>query len=551
MGKGRAPEGAGRLLGGSAALSASAIISKLIGMIYKIPLVKYVGLEGMAYFLAANHIYIFLFVISTSGLPVAVSILVAEAAAGRERAVKLGRAGEAGGADGGEAVFRAALRIFLIIGGAGMALMLAAATPLADMIAIGGAARSIAAISPAVLMACVSGAYRGYFQGRGIMRHTAISQIIEAAGKLGLGLAGALFALGRGYESESVAACAIAGITAGVALATLYLAVSKRLYDARRGVRRGSGQVTRGILSRLLRIALPITVSSAMLGLGGLIDTSLIANCLGAAGFSASMANKLYSSYGNIALPLFSLPPALIAPIAMATVPLISGAFKSGDESEVRRVGGAALRLTLLAAIPAAAGLSVFSRQIVSLVFPHEIEGCAIAAPLLSLLALTIVPTCLISTTNALLQACGRADVTIISMLAGSGAKLLLEFLLVRLPGVNIAGAPISSFACALVALCFNIYFLAKYLPGLRIGGRVSAATAFSSLAAVGGAVAVWHLGGGISHHIIRISLAMGSAVLLYVMFAYLTGAINSEILAMLPGGGGGAFRARIKTTKI
>ena len=556
--------GAKKLLGGSMLLSAAAVISKLIGMFYKIPLIKYVGLEGMAYFLAANHIYIFLFVISTSGLPVAVSIMVAEATVMGER-------------QGADSVFKAALRIFLIIGGIGSIIMLVAASPIAEIIAIGGAARSIAAISPAILLACVSGAFRGYFQGRGIMHHTAVSQVIESVGKLVLGLAGAIYALGCGFKSETVAAFAIAGITAGVAIATLYLAVAKKVFDAREdkrvpGARQNAPQsepqsmshgasrkvpknepldaprvmqntrpksaktsISRGVTKRLISIALPITLSSALLSISGLIDTSLIANCLGAAGFSESMINKLYSSYGNIAMPLFSLTPTLITPVAMAAVPLVSGAYKSGDIAGVEKIGNSAIRLTLLASIPAAAGLSAFSGQIISLIFPKVIEGGMIATPLLSILAVAIIPTCLINTTNALLQACGRSGVTIISMSAGASVKLLLELLLLRLPEVNIAGAPISTFACGVTVLCFNICFLSKILPGLSAGNVI--ATSVSALAAVGGAVAVWMFSGGIDHHIIRMSLSIGTAVLLYVILALVTRAIDSDILNMLPGG--------------
>lgn len=518
------------LVRGTAVLSIAAVITKIIGLIYKIPLIGYVGIEGMAYFLAANHVYVFLFVISTSGLPVAVSILVSQSAE------SVG--GESRG--GAAAVFRAALFIFLVIGAAGTLIMLLAAGPISVLINIKGAALSIAAISPAILMACVSGAYRGYFQGFRQMKYTAISQIIESAGKLVLGLAGAVAALRLGYEPPAVAAFAIFGITLGVAFSTMYLILSKRFFDIKSGICRKADKTKprRSIALELIKIALPITLSSAVLSLTGLIDTALIANCLGTAGFSVSMINRLYSCYGNISVPLFSLTPALIAPVSMAAVPLISAAAKNGDYNEIRKVAGSAIRITLLAALPASAGLSVFSSQIITLIFPSQTEAAQIAAPLLSVLALSIVPVCMTAVTNAILQARGRAGMTIISMLAGAAVKIIFEFLLVRMPSVNISGAPVSTFICSLCVAGMNIYFMLRYVPGLRVAGRKLFSAAASAVAAVGGAMLVWRFSSGINSHPLRVLLLLAAAALLYIAFILITGALDRELIGMLPGGG-------------
>ena len=455
------------------------MITKIVGLFYKIPLVKYVGIEGMAYFLAANHIYVFLFVVSTSGLPVALSIMVSQATAGHK----------CGDAEAG-ALFKTAMAMFVAVGAIGTLFMMAAAEGISSLIGISGAARCICVIAPAILMACVSGGYRGYFQGRRIMGHTAVSQVIEALGKLLLGLAGAFFAARQGFEKETVAAFAIGGITAGVGLSMLYLAVAKAIYDRKNNIKRVKDKTpARGIALRLLKISLPITLSSAVISLTGLIDTSLIVNCLLSAGFSESVANKLYSCYGNIAVPLFCLTPALVAPVSMAAVPLISAAVKSENWPEVNKLTRAAFKLTLLAALPASVGLSVFSRPIIALIFPVEPEAAGIAAPLLSLLALSVVSSCLITTTNGLLQANGRAPLTIISMLCGAGVKIVSEYLLIRNPAINITGAPVSTFLCDLTVVGVNMYYIAKYSKCappqrsfLRPRRRIS----------VGGAVLVW-----------------------------------------------------------
>ncbi len=517
-----------KLISGTAVLTAAAIITKIIGLFYKIPLIRYVGIEGMAYFLAANHIYVFLFVISTSGLPVAVSIMVSEALA----LEKLRRV---------DSLFRSALSIFFMIGACGTIFMLVAADKIARLINIAGAAHSIRAIAPAILLACIGGAYRGYFQGRQIMRHTALSQVIEALGKLILGVAGALYALWRGYNTELVAAFAIAGITAGVGFSALYLAVAKAAHDRHDRKERGAAgpminEGRRGLAVSLIKLALPITLSSAALSLTGLIDTALIANCLLSAGFSEAAINKLYSCYGNIAVPLFSLTPALVAPVSVASVPLISAALGSGDRTGAAGVADSAFRLTFLVALPASAGLSVFARPVVALIFPHEAEAAQLAAPALSLLALSVLTACLITTTGAILQANGRAGRTIFSMLAGAFVKVVAEYLLVSRPEINIAGAPMSTFLCNLTVVAINIYFISKYMPEVARSYRVILPGGLSAVAAVGGAALTMRLAGRVAGDTAALIAAFAAAAVIYIIMIVITGAAPRGLAARLDG---------------
>jgi len=513
-----------RLISGTAALAAATIITKIVGLFYKVPLVKYVGIEGMAYFLAANHIYVFLFVISTSGLPVALSIMVSQATAGQGWRSRKGKH------------FRVAMAMFVSVGAAGTLFMMAEAGGIASLIGIRGAARSICVIAPAIFMACISGAYRGYFQGLRIMGHTAVSQIIEALGKLFLGLAGALFATRQGYDKETVAAFAIGGITAGIGLAMLYLAAAKAVYDRKHKIKPTKAKApVRGTALTLIKISLPITLSSTVISLTGLIDTSLIVNCLTAAGFTESTANRLYSCYGNIAVPLFCLTPALVAPISVSAVPLISAALRSGDLTEARKLSRAAVKLTLLVALPASVGLAVFSRPIIVLIFPGEPEAAGIAAPLLSLLALSVASSCLITTTNALLQASGRAQVTIVSMLCGAGVKIVAEYFLVRSPMINIAGAPVSTFLCDLTVVGINMYFVAKHVFGAP-SVKAFLPASISALIAVGGAIPVFGFAGRAGWGATGIFAAIITAAAIYAAVALLTGAADRDFLAALPG---------------
>jgi stage V sporulation protein B len=404
----------------------------------------------MAYFLAANHIYVFLFVVSTAGLPVAVSILIAESIANNDEI----RVAE---------VYRKALKIFILIGSIGSIFMLIGAKKIAAAINISGAAQSIMAISPAVLSACICGAIRGYFQGRQIMIHTAVSQVIEALGKLGLGILGAIYAVGCGYETHMVAAYAIFGITVGMMISMVYLLVAKVRYDRKYVCLHYIDKKYCGLTKRLIVTALPITLSSAVISLTSVTDTALIANRLVVAGISDDLINTLYSCYGNIAVPLFSLTPSLISPIAMSAVPIIAATVKEGgDEIERQKIILSSLKFTLFVAVPASVGLSIFSREIISLIFPSDSVVLNIATPLLSLLSLSVIGACLITVTNSILQACGKAGETTISMVSGAVVKAVAEYILVSKPSVNIFGAPLSTLACNVIVVCLNVLFLSN-----------------------------------------------------------------------------------------
>jgi stage V sporulation protein B len=152
-----------------AVLTLSTLVVKLIGLLYKIPMMRYLGEEGMGYFNSAYEIYTFFYILATAGLPVAVSILVAERA-------------EKGSLLGVKRIFSVSLALFVVLGLAGTAVLYFGAEKFSELIENSGALLSIAAIAPMVLFVCVSSAVRGYFQGHQNMLPTAISQIIEAAG---------------------------------------------------------------------------------------------------------------------------------------------------------------------------------------------------------------------------------------------------------------------------------------------------------------------------------------------------------------------------------
>lgn len=250
--------------GGAAILAVGILVVKLIGMFYKIPLVNIIGAQGNTDFTNAYNIYAVLLTISTAGLPVAVSKLVSEANA-QNRQNQMRR------------TFQLALGMFLILGVVSFFVMYFKADMLAEMMHDTKAAPGIRALAPAVVCVGCLAALRGYTQGHLNMTPTSISQIIEALCKLLIGLSLAWWLVKNGQPPETAAAGAITGVTVGTMVALVYM-VLDYTFKGDGGGRLGQDEpdAPADIVKNILRIAIPITLSSSMVGIVTVIDSSLV-----------------------------------------------------------------------------------------------------------------------------------------------------------------------------------------------------------------------------------------------------------------------------------
>ena len=514
-------------LSGVLVLSISTVLVKIIGLACKIPLIAYLGAEGMGYFNSAYEIYALLCVISTAGLPVALAMLIATELA-RENRARI------------DGIYRSACRMFCLLGGVGTLVLWFFAEPIAKAIGNADAKACIVAIAPALLAVCVASAVRGYFQGYGRMGPTAISQLIEAVGKLVFGVAFSAWAIRRGERLPVAAAYGVLGLTLGTVLSMLYLLIVKAS-DAHRmihpRIRRVAGK---GAVRMLLRIALPITVSAAVLGVTRMVDMALILRRLCDVGVSLPEANRIYGAYTTLAVPVFSLIPALVTPVALSLVPQLSAAIESRAGDGQVRVVSDALRLTVLLAMPSSLGIAVYARPILSLLFAGEDEAIAIAAPLLSVLGASVFFSCLITTTNAILQSYRKTEKPIVSTVAGSAVKIVGAYALIGIPSIGVFGAPISTFLCNLTVSAMNLWYLYACLPHTKnLGiGRVFLRPFVASLCAIGLSMAVYFpVRSWARSETVGFFAAVLTAVIGYAAFAVLLRAVTKEDLALLPCG--------------
>ena len=518
----------GKFFSGVAILTLSTVIVKVIGLLYKIPMMRILGEEGMGYFNSAYEIYTFFYILATAGLPVAVSILVAENLEKKKiSSVKK--------------IFRVSMVLFLILGLAGTAVLYFGAESFSELIENSGAVLCIAAISPMVLFICVSSAIRGYFQGYQNMVPTAVSQMIEAAGKLFLGLALAAWAVKNGYGIAHAAAFATLGMTLGTGLSMLYLMLSKLLrqkqkdnaYNIQIPLEK-NGEIARSII----KIAVPITLSSTVISLTRVVDLFVILRRLQSIGYTEEAANAIYGSYSTLAISMFNLPAAFVTPIALALVPVLTSAVNGRDKQKEANTLNSSLRLCGLITLPASLGLSVFSRPILELVFHGEESAINTAAPLLSVLGTSVFFSCMMTVTNAVLQAYGKERLPMISMFAGAVVKVVLSYILIGTPSINVYGAALSTFVCSLTVSAINFAYIRKCTDAVESPIKLFGNSLWASVLAVavgGGAYFLLLPWTGASSMLTVGSI--GVTVLVFGVCALKFGAVKEEDLLLLPRG--------------
>ena len=442
-------------LSGVSILTLSALLVKVMGLLYRIPMLHLLGTEGMGYFNTAYEIYALFCVLSTAGLPVAMSVLISALEAE-------GREGEI------ERVYRVSLGLFALVGGLGTVLLWGLSAPLAKLLGNPMSAACMRTIAPTVLLICLSSAFRGYFQGRRFMLPTAVSQVIEAGGKLFLGLSFAAVARERGMDLPTTAAWAVLGLTVGTGVSVLYLLLHKRL-TRRLPPLLPSARTGTAVLRPLMATAIPVTISAGVISLTKCVDLALILRRLQTAGYTAAQANSLYGCYSTLAVPVFNILPSLTTSVALSAAPALSAAMGKGaaGEAELRKTASSALGVTLALSTPAALGVAVYAEEILSLLFAGQPEAVATAAPWLSCLGLSVPAACLATVTGAMLQSAGKASRPVVSMLLGVACKIVLSYALLGAEGWGVAGVAFSSLVCDTVIVAVNLCFIRRYAPAM------------------------------------------------------------------------------------
>ena len=438
-------------LGGAAILAAAVAIVKLIGAAYKLPLNNILGDVGMSYWDTAYKIYNFLLTFSTAGLPLAISKLTSEAyTQGRENEKRK--------------IFRTAIWLFFALGLVGSLLMFFQADLLVGFLRNENAMRPVQAVAPAVFCVCILACMRGYTQGQGNMTPTAVSQVLEALCKVGIGLPLAWYLLNIGRNMDVGAAGAILGVTIGTVVSMLFLCIYLFTHrDHRKSLDVPSSGGT--LVKRILAIGVPITLGNSAMSIISILDTKIVLGRLqDGLSLAPTAANALNGQY-TTGMVMPNMVASFVYPVTMSLLPFAAAALARNDTREADRTISTAFRLLALLALPAGIGLSVLATPIEKLVLPSQQELAVAAGPHLQILGIATIFICLMVLTNAILQTYGKEKIPIFTVIAGGVVKIILNYILVGNPEINIHGAPISTLCCYMVIAGLNLFFVWVYSP--------------------------------------------------------------------------------------
>ncbi len=513
-------------------LAMAGILTKIIGIIYRIPLINILD-EGMAAYSIAYDIYSLFLLISSLSLPLAVSkIVAARMAKGEVRNAKK--------------ALKGAMMISIGIGIAVSVLVFLFADNLASIWRFPSAATALKVLAPTLFIMCILGVLRGFFQGLGSMVPTAVSQVFEQIVNAIVSVVAAyiLFEEGlkQGKEIELSAAGGTLGTAMGALVALLFMAFVYCIYrhNFNRMVRRdrNSQEETYGELAKVLAITIfPVLLSTTIYNITSIIDSAMYGNIMsGVFGFSESDYEGYWSIYSGQYRTLTTAPIAIASALASAIVPSLIRSITVGNFKLLKNKIESSVRITMIIAIPCGIGLTVLADPVIRVMSGvGELHSDTI---LLMRLSVFVVCAYSFSTiTNSILQGIDKMRLPLIH------SAISLATHLVVLPGLLLLKMDVYAVAIADIIFALVVCILNAVAIKRHVGYRQEILKTFALPL-----VAATIMGGGawlvytglhslVSSVVIPLALSVIVAIGIYGVLLMLFKVIDENEIKMLPGG--------------
>ncbi len=585
------------VLNGAMMLMFAVLLVKVIGLLFKIPLTDMIGAAGRGYFNSAYEIYTPIFAISMAGLPVAVSRMVAEnIALGNYREPRMIR--------------KVSQRLFIIVGVTGTLILLAAAYPYARFVANIRSLPAVLCVAPSIFFCCYMSTYRGYYEGLRNMTPTAISQVVEALGKLVVGLVLAKLVTQTGmnqYESGMVASgnvsatvfgnevtslaeansvitpWAAAGAVMGVTIGSVAAAVFLTIYYKIKGdgitrtqlVNSEKSSPSDVLAKEMIKIAVPMVVSALILNITNLVDTVTIQSRLTSAiesdsatilqmhseaineavrlsriniNDSAEIVKYLWGSYG-MALDFRNLIPNLTLQLGISALPALAAAWAVKDKKGTKSTIELVLRICMLIGLPAGFGMAALATPLLTLIYGRgsSSDAISVVAPIMVVYGIATALMAVSTPITNMLQAIGRTDIPVKSVVVGAICKITCNFILVGNPKINVYGAVVGTILFYVVIVACNLTSLlriskvkvnwASILVKPLICAALCGITAFAAYGLLSKIFPVTNTESILNMGTVSTVIAVGLAVIVYVISLLLVKGVAREDVSVLPKG--------------
>ncbi len=438
-------------LKGAVLLIVCNLIGKIFGAVYRIPLAKILGPAGMGMYQLVFPLYCLVLSVSTSGMPVAISKLVAENNSKQNFS-------------GSKRIFKISLLILTIVSLIGAVLVVCGAELISKIQGNADIFICYYGIAPAILFVGVLSAFRGYFQGNLLMFPTAISSLVENIIKMVMGLLLAGRFLEYGIEYAVLGA--LLGVSASEFVASIFLWICYLFFKGRRIKNKTKNSESFRFLSKqIMELAVPVTLGSLIAPITSMVDSLLAINLLMVTGFSSRNATSLLGLQSGVVEPLINIPVIIAVSIAMVVLPNISKFQAENAKEKVKSLTEKALQMSLCISLACAICFIIFGKQILNFLYASSFdEGeLLIATKLLFLGSFNIIFLSLVQVTAGVLQGLGKSKVPVKSLLVGCAVKILLDLAFIPVRKINIFGAVLSGAGCYLVVFILNLKKVKEY----------------------------------------------------------------------------------------
>lgn len=476
---------------GSFILILSAVITKLIGALFKIPITNLLGGTGMGYFSAAYGLFMPIYAISVTGIPTAIAKLTAENAA-RNNTSNIRKIKYI------SLVFFSCTGIIL-----SLIIFLCSYPFCRYVIETPEAFPAVFIIAPSIFFGCVMSVYRGYYEGLRNMYPTAISQVIEALVKFILGLGLCYFTINFGVNNPDKflkvvkylgvdiiesnakstydiiisysAAAAVLGVTLSSFVGMIYLIIkSKFTHDTQSEIFDKNVHSSKSILKNIISIVIPVAIGSLVTNLTSLIDLATIIKFINISidnnpqfysEFNMPLndvANFFYGSFTGLSVTVFNLVPSITNMFGKGILPNMTEAWTQKDMVKIKKSIISVFTITSLVAIPAGIGISFLSEEILTFLFSSKTQEIIITSKSLLYLGIGVIFLSMSSPVFSMFQSIGKSYIPVKLMIIGVIIKLLGNIILIPIPSLNINGAAISTTLCYIVIFILSVIFIIK-----------------------------------------------------------------------------------------
>ena len=518
-------------------LAAAGIIVRLIGLLYKIPMTRILGDEGIGYYNTAYEIYNIGLILSSYSLPLAVSKLIAKKEQERER-------GDA------NRVFHCGIAVGVFTGGLMTVFLIAGSEWIASKIFNSpGSALPLRVMAPTILVFAILGVFRGFFQGHGNMIPTSLSQIVEQVVHAAVSIWASWDFMNRFASQENPASYGAAGGTLGTLVGALAAFVLLAVLMKKESSRRKSMRKTEAedgyhydpsssygeIMKLLILTFTPIILSQFVYQLSGSVDNSMFGLIMGGKGLDESERLSLLGIYGGKYRLLTNVPVAIASSLGASMIPSIVTSKVMGRQKEVKRKISITIKFNMLLAIPCSLGMFALASPLMQLIFG---DGRKMTEELLMLGSSAVVFFSLSTVTNAVLQGIDQMRKSVTHSAISLGIHAVLVYVLLEYLNMGVYGLVIGNVTFALVVCILNWIAIGKtlnYHQEVRTTFVLPfCASVLMALAARGIYQGVYFLSGS---NAVSVCIAVIPAILIYGVLIIKIGAVKEEELRQMPMG--------------